>query len=755
MYGAMRVKCIKPNKYTIVSLLRACLARADLKEGKAIHAEAVKYGLHADLFVGTVLVDMYAKLGSIMDAQDVFDSLPQRDVVSWTAMLGAYVHHGQAETTLNVYQTMQEEGVIADSRTFVILFKACSILAGAEEEASVDGQVVKARSCTKGKALHADARRLGYDADLFVGNTLIGMYGRCGRVIDAEHVFNRLSQHNVVSWNAMLTSYAQWDQAKVLQVYKQMHEEGVSPDVRTFVSVLQACALLAEKEDNAILNGLSMKAKSLVRGKIIQAYACRKGHRCNIFMSSVLVFVFGRCGSIRDARVVFDETCGGDAASWNAILQAYLEHGNGQEVLHLYEKMIKACVSPDDLTYVSLFRACARLAENEAGVVVYGHSRKPQALGKCKVLHFEVCRQGCNSNVFIGSALISMYGKVGSMEDAQSVFDGLSMWSLASWNAILGAYLDHGQPETTLALYQRMLKTSIVPNEITFLCILQACGYTGSLNLCRQIHRSIVLSGRNDNVLLSSTLIHTYGRCASMVDAQVVFDGLVQPSLVSWTALIAGHARQGNGLESLRWFEKMRLTGITPDAVTFLCILSACSHAGLVDVGVEYFESMTRDYGVDPGVEHYASMIDMLGRAGYFQCVEDLLSSMPMQPDLAVWLCLLGACRKHGKVELGKRAFDCAIQLQPNHAAAYLLMWHLYVHAGMPDAAKEIDEAENVTDARKMIGQSWVEHDGEVYNFAVDSGHDREYQRLHNFLDEVVVKLVEGAPWVMHRCAWK
>lgn len=194
-----------------------------------------------------------------------------------------------------------------------------------------------------------------------------------------------------------------------------------------------------------------------------------------------------------------------------------------------------------------------------------------------------------------------------------------------------------------------------------------------------------------------------------MVDAQAVFDALHKPDMVIWSTLIAGYCREGNSGAIFHKFEAMQLAGIKPDRVTFLSLLSACSHDGLVDKGIEYFELMSRDYGLSSEVKHFVSLFDLLGRAGDFRRLKGILSRMPVQPDVAVWLCLLAACRNHGNVEMGKFAYDCAVQLQPKEAAAYVLMSNIYADAGMFDSANQVDTSRQKVGAWENPGQSWLE----------------------------------------------
>lgn len=857
MYRLMQEEGVKPNAYTFVSLLKICSSSQDLVEGRRIHGDVLRYGCESDVFVGTCLVDMYGKSGSIVDAQRVFDELPQRDVVAWSALMAAYVEHGQPEEALDLYEEMWKEGVDPNDRIFVSLFQACGMLAEREEGVLLNGKSTKVKSSEKGLVIHAAARSKGYYSDVFIGSTLISMYGKCGRPADAQNVFDELPQHDLVLWNALLAAYVeQGESKKVLMLYEQMWEEGVSPDGRTMVSALQASSMLPEiGEDtegraqsqsvnvgkvihaeacrkgytsnpfvantlvsmygkcgsiddaqivfgglserdvvawNALLGayvendeaekalqayehlledgvspddrtfvttlvaccalagdvdviqdeGFVKAEQALVKGKAIHAHAWRKGYDCDVFVGNTLVSMYAKCGSIAAARSMFDDLSCRNVVTWNALLVAYVDLGQAEMALELYGQMAEEGVSPNTRTYATAVRACGILADKE-GYTANGRWPKVRSLETGRALHADAGRKGYDSDVFVGNSLVIMYGKCGSIEDAQSVFDGLTQRDLAAWTAMLAVYVEQGQADKALQLYSQMQQEGASPDEITLVWVLQACSLAGSLGMLQEMHHRLVDGGRKLSPLLGNSLITAFGRCASMVDGQAVFDALPEADVVSWNALIAGYARQGDTAESLQCYEKMRAAGMPPDLVTFVSLLSACSHAGLVAEGIAYFESMSRDDGITPEIEHYVCMVDLLGRAGCFDRIQELLARMPMQPSFAVWLCLLGACRKHGKVELGEQAFAAAVRLHPNHAAPYVLMSSIYADAGLVDNAKQIKNLRDAEVAWKKPGQSWIEHEHEVHTFLVgDLKHSQENQ-LYKLLKDASLELKE------------
>lgn len=655
------------------SLLKACTKRKAVLIAKRVHAHLAERGLESTRLLGEEVVNTLAKCGSLEDALEVFHRLQHRNVFCWTAVISAYVNAGLGREALRMYEQMQAEAVQPNRFTFVSLIRACSGTANLMD----------------GKHVHAEVLKHSCESDVFVGACLVRMYWKCGSIADAQSVFNGLSNRNVVSWTAMLSAYTEQGEGdKVLQLYEQMQDEGVSPDAQVFVYVLQACGMLAEKEE--VDHGQWFRVRSLEKGKAVHCYAQRKDCVANVFVSSTLISMYGKCRSIADAWNVFINMDERDIVSWNAMLETYVSHGLGNKTLQLYEEMLQEGWSPDERTFVSVIQACSILAEMEVGVLLDGQAVKVKCLETGKAFHADAQRKGYASQSFLVTALITMYGKCGDIVNARNVFEMLPQRNVVVWTAMLAAYVEQDKAEEALHLFRQMQQQSVIVNEVTVVCTLQACSKTGSLGLVRQIHQSLVCSGHDVSPSIASCLIAAYGRCASMVDAQDVFDVMPQPDCVSWNALIAAYARQGDYVASLQIYEKMGLARIRPNNATFLSLLIACSHAGLVDKGLEYFECMGMAYGLQPQIEHYASLVDLFARAGCFTKLEHLLSTMPIQPDLAIWLCVLGACQKHSKVELGERAFKCAVQLEPAHPAAYGLMSNIYSNAGLADLANKV-----------------------------------------------------------------
>lgn len=677
VYGFMREEGVEPNAYTFVSLFKACGSIPDLDAGKALHADARRNGLDSYVFVGNSLISMYGKCGDILEAENVFCGLPQLDLVFWNAMLSAYMEQCDGEKALQMYRQMQEEGVKPSDRTFVIALQACCILREKDGCVAEEGQPITMKSLELGQALHADAKKVS-DVNIFVYNALISMYGECGSIMQVLNVFGAVSQLDGVSWTALLSAYVEHGlEENALQLYRQMQEGGFSPDEWTFVVALQACCKLAEKERALVMQSQSAKV-SLKIGQALHADAKKGGFDSGVFVGSTLVKLYGKCGTSTEAEMAFGRLSEPSFVSCNAMLSAYIDCGEEEKALQFFRQMSREGPCPNVDAFAIVLQACCTLAEDEEAVVVEGQLTKLMSLKFGQALHADAQKKGFDSDVFVGNALVNMYGKCGSVLCAQKVFDGLLHRDAGSWTAMLTVYVEQGTVKEALQLYRLMKEEDVTLDEVTLVCILQACSEMGSVEICRHIHFAAVSARYNLSLPVANTLIHAYGSCASMFDAEAVFNWLPVPSLVSWSAMISGYARAGNYAASMQNFEKMLRANVKPNKVTFQSLISGCSHAGLMDKGMEYFKMMATDYDVTPDIEHYVSMVDLLARAGDFPEVEDMLLRICKQPNLEIWLSFLGSCLKHGNAELGKHAFYHAIHLHPNQAAAYVLMSNIY-----------------------------------------------------------------------------
>eukprot|EP01018_Ginkgo_biloba_P002746 Gb_11039 [translate_table: standard] len=713
-------------------LLQVCIKKKAFSEGKLVHIHMKERGLPQDRVLQNTLVNMYAKCGSLVDAHRVFDEMPKRDVRSWSVLIAAYSRHGFAEEALTLFHQMQKTEIQPNEFTFASVLPACANLA----------------SLDKGMEIHDEIIRTGFQSDLVVENALLDMYAKCGSIEKARHVFDKMRQRSVVSWTAMIAGYVQNGQgAEALRLFEQMQVAGVKPDSKTFASVVLACANLA-----ALQQGIKIH-EEIVRG----------GFQYDIFVQNALVDMYAKCGNIGKARNLFYEMPKRDVFSWTVMIAAYSRHGLAREALALFHEMKLTDIQPNQFTYASVLSACANLAVLEQGIEI----------------HEEIIRSRFQFDFFVKNALVDMYAKCGSIKKARELFEKMPQRDAVSWNTMIAGYAQNGDVDEALRLFQKMPGPDVVswtamivgytqnghveealklfqempernvvtwtamiagyaqngqgvealklfrqmqlegvkPNKKTFASVLPACANVAALEQGLEIHEDIIRSGFQSDVFVESALVDMYAKCGNIEKARDLFDKMHQRNTISWTAMIAGYAMHGCGEEALQLFEQMQQSGVNPDHVTLVCVLSACCHAGLVDKGCQFFDCMSEYYHITPAMEHYGCMVDLLGRAGHLDEAQNFINRMPIKPDATVWMCLLGACRVHSNIELGEHVAELLFELDPKNAAPYVLLSNIYAAASRWDGIENVRRMMKDKGVKKMPGCSWIEVNKQVHAF--------------------------------------
>jgi pentatricopeptide repeat protein len=660
---------------TYVCLLQGCFRKKALSEGRLVHIHMKQNGFNPDKVLQNTLVNMYAKCGSFVDARRVFDQMPERDVFSWSVMISAYAKYGHAREALGLFHRMQQAGIKPNEFTFSSILPACAKLADLE----------------KGVEIHEEIIRCGFESDVFVANALTDMYAKCGNTEKARELFDKMGQRNVVSWNSMIAGYAQNGLAReALEVFEKMQIEGMKPNSNTFASVLPAYASL----------------RALEQGSGIHQEILRSGFQFDVFVGSALVDMYVKCGSLEKARDVFDKMTQRNTVSWTAMILGYAQNGQNIEAMKLFRQMRLAGVKPDSKTFASVLPACASLAALEEGMEI----------------HEEVVRSK-QCDAFVEIALIDMYAKCQSIEKARDLFDKMPQRNVISWTAMIAGYAYNGQALEALKLFQEMKLAGVKPDAKTFASVLPACASMVALDQGIEIHEEIVTRGFQSDVFLEGALVDMYAKCGNIKKAREIFDDMHKRDVTSWTAMIGGYAMHGYGQEALKLFEQMQHSGIKPNHITLICVLTACCHVGLVKKGKEYFDSMSQYYKITPVMEHYGCMVDLLARAGYLDEAEDFISKMPIKPDASVWCCLLGACRTRNNVELGERAAERIFELEPTNAAPYVLLSNIYASAGRWDDIERVRKMMKEKGVMKRPGCSSIEVNKRLHAFTAGGSH--------------------------------
>eukprot|EP01018_Ginkgo_biloba_P030250 Gb_03345 [translate_table: standard] len=682
----------RPNTYA--SLLETCTNIKALTEGKQVHAQTLKKGLEQDVFLATKLVSMYAVCVSMEDARLVFKNVLLRNVLLWNAMIRGYARNGPCEEALALFYHMQLEGIQPDNFTFPCVLSACASLSALQQ----------------GKKIHAHIIKSGFESNVIVGTTLIGMYAKCSSIENARQVFDRISKRDVVSWNAMISGYASNSCAdRALDLFSRMQLEGVKPSLVTIVSILPAFADLAD----------------LQHGERFHDYIKGSGFESNVIVKSALVDMYVKCGSIDSARRIFDKMSDRDVVSWSAMIAGYCQNGHANEALKLFCLMQLGGVKPDSDVIAMVLPACAHLANLQQG----------------KEIHGIIIRNGFDSDIFVGSALVDMYCKCGGIQIARLIFDKMSEKDVVSWSAMIAGYAQSGYANLAVKLVHQMHLVGMKPDSFTTVSLLTACSRLAALQQGKEIHGYIIRSRFESDVFIGNALIDMYAKCGAIEFACQVFNSMSERDAVSWNAMIAGYGMHGQGKDALTHFYQMQQEDIEPSSITFVAVLSACSHAGLVDEGWLYFNQMTQDYCITPTVEHYTCMVDLLGRAGRLNDAHAVIKNMPFEPTAGVWGALLGACRVHCNIELGEHVFERLLELDPKHDGNYVLLSNIYAAAGRWDDVAKVRNMMKDRAVEKTPGCSWIEVKNRVHAFlAGDRSHSQSeeiYAMMENLTSEM------------------
>ncbi|PSS26709.1 Pentatricopeptide repeat-containing protein [Actinidia chinensis var. chinensis] len=688
----------KPNEFILASVISVCTQLGCLEKGTQLHGLVAKTGLDQDVYVGTSLVDFYSKNNEIEKARFIFDDLSLKSVVTWTTIITGYARSGRSDVSLQLFNQMRETDVVPDRYVLSSILSASSMLVFLEG----------------GKQIHAHVLRRGTEMDVSVSNVLIDFYVKCGRVRTGRKLFDQMAVKNVISWTTMISGYMQnsfdWE---AMKLFTEMNNLGWKPDGFACTSVLTSCASL----------------EALEQGKQVHAYAIKGNLEFDEFVKNGLIDMYSKCNSLIDARRTFDGMAYVNVIAYNAMIEGYSRLEKLHEALDLFHEMRRS-FSPTLLTFVSLLGVSASLFTLELSQQIHGI----------------ILKLGVSFDVFAGSALIDVYSKCSFVKDARHVFEEMNHKDIVVWNAMFFGYAQRLENEEALKLYLELQLSEQRPNEFTYVALITTASNLASLPHGQQFHNQLVKTGLDFDPFVTNAVVDMYAKCGSIEEARKMFDSTNWRDVVCWNSMISTYAQHGEAEEALEMFEEMIKEGIKPNYVTFVGVLSACGHVGLVEDGLRHFDSMSR-FEIEPGTDHYACMVSLLGRAGKLSEAKDLIEKMPIQPTAIVWRSLLSACRISGNVELGKYAAEMAISADPKDSGSYVLLSNIFASKGMWVDVKKVREIMDCNGVEKEAGCSWTELNNEVHVFIARDKAHREADLIWSILDNLIQQ-IKGAGYV-------
>ncbi|BFG27253.1 hypothetical protein CerSpe_135270 [Prunus speciosa] len=494
---------------------------------------------------------------------------------------------------------------------------------------------------------------------------------------------------------------------------KSLHNSGTGLHVLDLVNrgSLEADRTLYNK----LLNRCTQMGR-IQQARIVHAHILTSHFKDDLPIHNTILNMYVKCGSLEDARNLFDQMPCKDLVTWTALISGYSQYDRPQDALVLFPQMLLRGLEPNQFTLSSLFKAAGAVSDDNNK-----HGRQ---------LHAYCLKYGFDTNVYVGTSLVDMYARWGHMDESQLIFDSLETKNEVSWNALIAGHARKAQGEHALRLFWKMLREGFKPTHFTYSSVFTACASAGSMEQGKWVHAHMIKSGAKLVAFVGNTLLDMYAKSGSIEDAKKVFDRLVRQDIVSWNSMLTGYAQHGLGQETVQRFEEMLRIGIQPNDITFLCVLTACSHAGLLDEGQYYFDLM-KSYNIEPQISHYVTIVDLLGRAGLLDRAEKFIREMPIEPTAAVWGALLGACRMHKNIDLGAYAAERVFELDPHDSGPHVLLSNIYASAGRLSDAARVRKLMKDCGVKKEPACSWVEIENAVHMFvANDDAHPQRVEIL-------------------------
>ncbi|XP_068653993.1 pentatricopeptide repeat-containing protein At4g19191, mitochondrial-like [Aristolochia californica] len=679
------------NCNSLSSLLDLCTKIQHLQQN---HARFVLHGLHQNSILSSKLIECYANLGHVSFSERVFGSVTNPDALLYNTIVRALSGCGDPEKTLLMYHQMLAKSFCPDEFTYPFVFKSCSDFMNVEE----------------GKRVHCHVVKMGFESNVMVGTAVAEMYVSCCEMESALRAAEGMFERSLAVWNLLISGYRHSGHpVKSFWMLKRMRVEGLEPNSVTVVSLLRS----------------SIELKWLGAGRFLHVLIIMCDLQRDMSVITALLTMYSKLDCLDMARLVFKRIQEKDSVIWNLMVSTYCQGGYPKKALQLVTEMGKSGVRSDLFTAIASISSAAALKSLELG----------------KQIHAQTVRNGSDYQVSIHNSLIDMYGKCGNLEMAKTIFESLMNRTVVSWSSMIKAYAIHDRCSDALSLYEKMKMEGVKLDQITVVNILPACVHLGALEKVKSLH---VYSVKHGLILITSVLtalLVSYAKCGCIGTAEKLFDEEeVDKDIVSWNSMISAFAKHGDWFRSFGLYNQMKDLKVRPDKITFLGLLTACVNSGLVKEGWECFNEMIKIHGYRPNQEHYACMVDLLGRMGQLKDAIKLIETMPFEPDVQVWGPLLSACNMHSDTRLAEFAAKRVIALEPKNAGNYVILSNIYAAAGKWDGVARMRAHIRDRGLKKVPGCSWLEISGCTHEFRVaDRSHPRSqeiYAMLNNLEEE-------------------
>ncbi|WOK99263.1 hypothetical protein Cni_G07975 [Canna indica] len=623
------------------------------------------------------------------------------EIVRWNKTLTAHMRHGRVDAAAALFRRMPRRTTVSwNAMLSGYLSNGCFSLALRLFDAIPEPDLVSFNTMIHGYVRNRDlaaARRL-FDQmpakDTVTWNTMISAYAQSGLVEEAREIFDRTPEKNDISWNGVLAAYVQNGRLEAARRFFDSNSEWETVSWNAMIAGYVQRRRLAEAQQlfdrmpekdiiswNTLISGYAQNGDMAVARRLFDVSPSR-----DVFSWTAMVSGYAQNGMLEEARKVFDEMPERNSVSWNAMIAGYVQSQKMDQAKELFDLM------------------------------------------PC-------------TNVNSWNTMITGYAQSGMIDQAKWIFDTMPQRDSVSWSAMIAGFSQGGFSEEALQLFIEMGRSGEKINRSSFTCVLSTCADIAMLECGKQLHARLLKAGYGMGCFVGNALLAMYCKCGTIAKAYKAFEEMIEKDVVSWNTMIVGYARHGYGKEALELFDKMRMKDTKPDDVTMVGVLSACSHAGLVDIGINYFYTMHQIFGITAKPEHYTCMIDLLGRAGRLDDAQDLMRDMPFEPDATMWGALLGASRIHRNTELGEKAAKRIFEMEPDNAGMYVLLSNLYATSGKWSNVNKMRTMMRERGVKKTPGFSWIEANNKVHTFSVGDMMHPEKEKIYAFLEELDMKM--------------
>ncbi|KAL8191679.1 hypothetical protein R6Q57_028410 [Mikania cordata] len=484
-------------------------------------------------------------------------------------------------------------------------------------------------------------------------------------------------------------------------------QETSNPDPKSYLSALINC-------------------KNLQQIKSIHTHLSANGLLSDPFLTNKLLYLYLRYNALDDAHDLFDKMPERNPVSWSVMIGGFSKAGRYTNCFDTFREYFRSGQQPDVYTLPLMIRVC----------------RNTQDLKTGRIIHHIVHKFGLEVNTFICAALVDMYAKCGVIDDARKLFDMMTHKDLTTWTVMIGAYAASNNATESLVLFDQMQECGIVPDKISMVTVVNACAKLGAMNKAKSINDLIQKQYHSLDVILGTAMIDMYAKCGSIDAARDIFEKMREKNVITWSTMIAAYGYHGQGRKALDLFPLMSKNRIKPNKVTFVSLLYACSHSGLVQEGLKIFSLMQEKYFIKPDVKHYTCMVDLLGRAGKLDQALDLIENMKVEKDVGLWSALLSSCRIYNHVEMAQKAAESLLEIQPQNPSHYVMLSNIYAKAGKWENMAKIRAQMTNKNLKKTPGFTWVEAQNKVHKFSSGDHSHCESKEIYEKLKSLIPKLV-------------